>query len=187
MTNRVNGWEKKSSPGTRPQTIFSSIPGLLVKLRLVLFVAEPATFELGHIELFTAFAWGCGCVDFLEIDGQNAGVNLGGGKAEVAEQFLNVAHAGTAFQHFSRASMAKPMRRRVGRQARSLGVAADDAAQHGGRETTARIVDEETIHGGFAVRSSQQRGANVRHVVAQVSGGGAADGNDAVAFTFRPH
>jgi hypothetical protein len=64
---------------------FSAVPRLLVEPGLVPLVAEAATLELGDIELPAAFARGRGGVDFLKVHGQDAGVNLGGGKAQVAE------------------------------------------------------------------------------------------------------
>ena len=123
-------------------------------------------------------------MDPLQVRRQDAGVNLGGGKGQVAEQLLDVAHTRAAFEHLGGARVSQAVRRRGGRQARRLGVAADDPAQHGGREAAARVVDEEAVHRAFAVRAGQQRGPDLRHVVAQVSGGGAPDWNDAVAIPF---
>ena len=123
-------------------------------------------------------------MDFLQVHGQDAGVNLRGGKGQVAEEFLDVADAGSAFQHLGRAGVAEAVSGRRGRQACRLGMAANDAAQDGGREAAARVVDEQAIYGRLAMRPGQQGGPDLGHVAAQVSGCGAPDGNDAVAPAF---
>ena len=73
---------------------------------LVFPVAQPVALELGHVEVAAAFAGAGGCVDFLQIDGNDAGVNLRGGQVFMAKQLLDVAHVGPSFEHFRRAGVA---------------------------------------------------------------------------------
>ena len=69
-------------------------------------VSQPVALELGHVEVAAAFAGAGGCVDLLQIDGNDAGVNLRGGQDYMTKQLLDVAHVGPSFEHFGRARMA---------------------------------------------------------------------------------
>ena len=72
------------------------------------FLVYPAVeFEGGDVDDAAAFAGGGGFVDALEIGADDAGVNLRGEEGGVAEHFLDVAHLGSAFEHFGGTGVAE--------------------------------------------------------------------------------
>ena len=106
-------------------------------------VAQPVALELGHVEIAAAFAGTGGCVDLLQIDGNDAGVNLRGSQVFMAEQLLDVAHVGPSFEHFRRAGVAEPVGCRVVWQSGGFGESANDPPQHMGVQWAAVIVEEQ--------------------------------------------
>ena len=57
--------------------------------------------------LLSAVAGSGGCVGFLDVVDDDAGVNLGGVNRAVAQKFLNVSYAGPAAEHFGGAAVAE--------------------------------------------------------------------------------
>jgi len=88
-------------------------------------------------------------VDGLQVVFDDVGVNLRGLDAGMAEHFLNVADAGSAAKHPSRASMAQAVRGRRGGQVAQLGVAAHEAQEPGRCERLAGLHQKQQ-RGGFA-------------------------------------
>ena len=99
---RLTARRKKSSG----ESSFSGSSWGFGESNLVLPVAKPVALELGHVEVAAAFAGARGCVDFLQIDGNDAGVALRGGQVFMAKQLLDVAHVGPSFEHFRGTGMA---------------------------------------------------------------------------------
>ena len=100
--NRLTARRKKSSG----ETAFSAGSWGFGEGNLVLPVSQPVALELGHVEVAAAFARACGGVDFLQVDGDDAGVALRGGQVFMAKQLLDVAHIRPSFEHFRRAGVA---------------------------------------------------------------------------------
>ena len=99
---RLTARRKKSSG----ETAFSVGSWGFGERDLVLPVAQPVALELGHVEVAAAFARAGGCVDFLQIDGNDASVALRGGQVFMPKQLLDVAHVCPSFEHFGGARMA---------------------------------------------------------------------------------
>ena len=100
--NRLTARRKKSSG----ETAFSVGSWGFGDRDFVFPVAQPVALELWHVEVATAFAGAGGCVDFLQIDRNDAGISLRGGQVFMTKQLLDVAHVGPSFEHFGRARMA---------------------------------------------------------------------------------
>ena len=99
---RLTARRKKSSG----ETVFSVGSWCFGERDLVLPVSQPVALELGHVEVAAAFAGAGGCVDFLQIDWNDAGVALRGGQVFMAKQLLDVAHVCPSFEHFGCTGMA---------------------------------------------------------------------------------
>lgn len=124
-------------------------------------------------------------VDLAEAAAGDVGVDLGGGEAGVAEEFLDGAEVGAVFQQVGGEGVAEGVGADVVLGAGSEDVAVDDAADAAGGERAAAVVEVEAA-GVFFVGAlfGEEVGAGFGKIRFDGLLGGAAEEDDALAVAF---